>query len=78
MSGPLSVSFPVQLPYNYNQLEGRFKQLQGKCACCEESSEFLLAGVVRMSIIFTADCTLSQRQSIFPKHLPPGVKMKDP
>lgn len=23
-------SFPVQMPFNYNQLEGRFKQLQGK------------------------------------------------
>lgn len=23
-------SFPAQMPFNYNQLEGRFKQLQGK------------------------------------------------
>ncbi|XP_042189248.1 spectrin beta chain, non-erythrocytic 1 isoform X2 [Callorhinchus milii] len=28
MSGPLSPGFTAQLPYNYNQLEGRFKQLQ--------------------------------------------------
>lgn len=27
---PLSPAYTGQVPYNYNQLEGRFKQLQGK------------------------------------------------
>lgn len=30
ISGPLSPAYTGQVPYNYNQLEGRFKQLQGK------------------------------------------------
>lgn len=30
ISGPLSPGYTGQVPYNYNQLEGRFKQLQGK------------------------------------------------
>lgn len=30
LSGPLSPAYTGQVPYNYNQLEGRFKQLQGK------------------------------------------------
>lgn len=30
MPGPLSPGYAAQVPYNYNQLEGRFKQLQGK------------------------------------------------
>lgn len=43
MPGPLSPGYAAQVPYNYNQLEGRFKQLQGKpmlffffffCKCC--------------------------------------------
>lgn len=41
MPGPLSPGYAAQVPYNYNQLEGRFKQLQGKpvlffffCRCC--------------------------------------------
>lgn len=33
LSGPLSSpGYTAQVPYNYNQLEGRFKQLQGKLA----------------------------------------------
>lgn len=32
ISGPLSPAYTGQVPYNYNQLEGRFKQLQGKSA----------------------------------------------
>lgn len=32
MSGPLSPAYSGQVPYNYNQLEGRFKQLQGEPA----------------------------------------------
>lgn len=32
ISGPLSPAYTGQAPYNYNQLEGRFKQLQGKPA----------------------------------------------
>lgn len=39
MPGPLSPGYAAQVPYNYNQLEGRFKQLQGKAVlffsrCC--------------------------------------------
>lgn len=39
MPGPLSPGYAAQVPYNYNQLEGRFKQLQGKSVrvfwrCC--------------------------------------------
>lgn len=30
ISGPLSPAYTGQVPYNYNQLEGRFKQLQGE------------------------------------------------
>lgn len=30
MPGPLSPGYTAPVPYNYNQLEGRFKQLQGK------------------------------------------------
>jgi len=30
MPGPLSPGYAAQVQYNYNQLEGRFKQLQGK------------------------------------------------
>lgn len=30
ISAPLSPAYTGQVPYNYNQLEGRFKQLQGR------------------------------------------------
>lgn len=30
MPGPLSPGYIASVPFNYNQLEGRFKQLQGK------------------------------------------------
>lgn len=33
VSGPLSPAYTGQVPYNYNQLEGRFKQLQGELSC---------------------------------------------
>lgn len=42
-------SFPAQMPFNYNQLEGRFKQLQGKMRPgCGNS---LFTGVATLSTV---------------------------
>lgn len=42
-------SFPAQMPFNYNQLEGRFKQLQGKMR--SGCGNALFTGVATLSTV---------------------------